>query len=813
MRKLYLVIAALFTLLITGCNGHNETSTVASTQSVTTVEFSVLNSDGNAQQSFAKSEVITLQAKVVDENNLIVANKAVTFSASIGTLAIASKLTNSDGIAIVYITNESLALGAGSVSASVDEISSDGVDYEFIDETSSVLSPSLTIVMDLDDVATNQFKANQEAQITTTLTDNNDDAIVGEIITFTADVGSLSAVTALTNSQGIAEVILSGTDESIGAGVLTASYAINDETNISSTVNYQILSADAIIDSDIRLGYFDGNNNFIEGAVELSIADNTISAGGTLGLSVDLVDENGDLIVTPITVTFSSNCVENGSASIDESVLSINGTAHSTFEDIDCAGASGTDDVLQATVSINNITNTASETIAINGEQLGSIEFISAEPTAIVLKGTGGQNQQETSTLTFQVKSQLNNVLAQQEVSFSLNTTVGDITLSRYSGVTNSQGLITTQVASGSVPTAVRVTATASMDIDGEAIIATSQSDLLSINTGLPEQRSMTIAASVFNPEAHRYSGETSDITVWLSDNFNNPVPDGTTVNFTTEGGTIEPSCSTTNGSCTVTWTSSEPRVADHRITILATALGHETFFDTNGNNIFDDSDGAAIVDIPNSANGDHFNIDSGLDNLAAQASGFIDMSEAWRDDDENSAYDDGEVFIDYNEDGAFSSADGVFNGPQCQGANCASNNMTNTHVRKSLRLVMASSLAETILTNGDGATTYNTSLTGVSQALPDVTNGGSQEFIFSFADTAQQTMPLDTNISISLSAGTLEGETNTIVTSNSNAGFSAMNFFVIQELGATPQVAILTMVITTPHGHVTTLTRSINLL
>jgi len=125
----------------------------------------------------------------------------------------------------------------------------------------------------------------------------------------------------------------------------------------------------------------------------------------------------------------------------------------------------------------------------------------------------------------------------------------------------------------------------------------------------------------------------------------------------------------------------------------------------------------------------------------------------------------------------------------------------------------MASSLAETILTNGDGATIFYNSLLGINQALPDVTNGGSQEFTFSFADTAQQTMPLDTNISISLSAGTLEGETNTIVTSNSNAGFSAMNFFVIQELGATPQVAILTMVITTPHGHITTLTRSINLL
>jgi len=813
MKKLYSALIAIFMFFsLVGCNGPVDNSDDSTPQIVANIEFSLLDSEGNPKQSFAKNETITLQAKVTDENNAIVTNKAVSFLASIGTLAIDTKLTNSDGIATVFVTNESLSLGAGSANAVIGDISSSAIDYEFVESDLSDVAANLTTTMTLNDESVNQFKSNQEVQVTSVLTDGNGQAIANKIITFSADIGTLSTTTVLTNNQGVANVTLSGNENNIGAGVLTSSYALDSNTSINSTFNYQILSADAVIDSDIRLGYFDENNSFVEGVIELSIADKSISAGGTLGLSVDLVDENGDLIVLPIPVTFTSNCVQNGSASIDESVLSINGSASSTFADISCAGTTGTDDVLLASVAVNNITNTASETITINGEQLGSIEFVSAEPTSIVLKGTGGQNKQETSTLTFKVKSQLGNVLAQQEVNFTLSTSVGGISLSRTSGFTNSQGLVTTQVSAGTVPTAVRVTAVATMDFNGDMFEVQSQSDLLSINTGLPEQRSMTIAASKLNPEAHNISGEESIITVWLSDNFHNPVPDGTTVNFTTEGGTVEPSCSTVNGSCSVTWTSSDPRVADHRVTILATALGHETFFDTNGNNIFDDADGDPILDAGDS---NDLNVDSGFGNYPAQASGFIDMSEAWRDDNENSVYDNGETFIDFNEDSTFSNADSLFNGPQCQGANCAAATMRNTHVRKALRLVMASSSAEIRLTNGDGSIIYQDSLTGDSAPLNDVTNGGSQEFNFYFADTGtpNQTMPLGTSVSISLSSGSLQGLTEFTVGNNNQQGFSRMNFFVIQEAGNEPQTAVLTMNITSPNGFITSLSRSISLL
>jgi hypothetical protein len=819
LQKFSFILISLCLTFLAGCNGHTDNGDEKDPQIVSSISFKILDSQGNIKYSFSKNEVVTLQATVWDEKNNTIANKAVNFSATIGSLTVTSKLTDDKGIASVTVSNETLTLGAGTASASLGGINAAVIDYEFVDNDSPELAPHISSTMMFDGQLVNQFKADQEVQIISTLLDENNQPISNQVITFTADVGVLSTTTALTNEQGIANVSLTSEKvnaiDIIGAGVVTSTYVISSnietETGISSALNYQILAADAIIDSDIRLGYFDSTNTFIEGKIALSITDSNISAGGTLGLSVDLVDESGNLIVTPIPVTFTSNCVQNLTATIDESVLSINGTANSTFEDISCAGTSGTDDVLLASVAINGITNVASETISIQGEQLGSIEFISAEPSSIVLKGTGGQDQQETSTLTFKVKSQLDNVLAQQEVSFILSTAVGDIHLSRASGFTNSQGLITTQVSAGNVPTAVRVTASAKMDFNGEEIQVQSQSDLLSINTGLPEQRSMTIAASILNPEAHVSSGEESIITVWLSDNFNNPVPDGTTVNFTSEGGTIASNCTTINGSCSLIWESTGTRVADHRVTILATALGHESFFDTNGNNLFDETDGESIKDIGSASN---FNIDSGLGSYPAQASGFLDMSEAWRDDNENSLYDVGEKFLDYNGDQAFSHADNLFNGPQCQGSNCAAANIQAIHVRKALRLVMASSAAEMILTNANNSITYHNSLTGQNTDIAPILDGATQEFVFNFADTGtpNQTMPMGTTVTVSSSKGELEGETSFTVGNNNREGFTQMNFFLFNTLGGDSVTAILTINITTPKGVITTLTRTISL-
>jgi len=812
MKKILSTLLLTCLTLLIGCNGSSGKNDIDTDASLvaTSISLTLLDNTGNVKQSFDKAEIITVQAQVLDQNSQALSGQIVEFISGLGTLLPTSKLTNSDGIAIVELSNTLLTVGAASIDANALTLSvSSNFEYLTTDELPAVTAISTTLL--LDSIVVNQFKSDQEIEINTLLVDANNQPLANEIITFSADIGTLKTNSALTDASGVARVTLLASsidNEQIGAGIITATYTDLD-TNveaISNRVNYQILSADEIIvDNEIRIGYFDDSNTFIAGKIELSIDEATISAGGTLGLSVDLVDSSNESILTPVAVTFTSNCVAGENATIDETVFSIKGHAKATFEDIDCAGTTGTDDLIIASISVNEITTTATQTISITGEQLGSIEFISALPTSIVLKGTGGQGKQETSTLTFKVKSELGNVLGQHQVDFSLNTDVGGITLSQANGLTNSQGLVSTRVIAGTVPTAVRVTAKSKMTVNNEEIEVQTQSDLLSVNTGLPEQRSLTLAASVLNPEAGSFNGETSVISAWLADNFNNPVPDGTTVNFTTEGGVIEASCLTVNGRCDVTWTSAEPRVPNHRVTILATALGHETFFDTNGNNTFDESDGNAIVDTL---------VSSGFGRHDAEPSGFIDMSEAWRDDNENFTYDNGETFIDFNNDQSFSTQDSLFNGPQCQGSNCASESLRAIHVRKSLVILMSSSGANYILSDADNSSIiFNNNIGESNVSVPNIADGAFQAFNFSFSDTATQALPNGTEISVLLENGELSGTKTFTVGNTNSAGMSGFNFFVVNPVDGDPAIATITIEIKTPNNVISSIVKTMQLL
>ena len=783
MKKLCFILMLSTLVWLTGCNGSSgENSTTENEKVVVaTLQLSTLNAQGTSQQSFDQQTSITLQAIILDTQSNPVTNRRVNFTTDLGALSVTSSLTNSEGIASVEITNPELILSAGTASAGIDTLS-ETIDYEFTGTNEPETTTSLAIEMNINGVLSNQLQADKQAQILITLTDGNNQAIASEIVNVSADVGSLVSTTAMTNAEGIASVTLLG-DNTIGAGVLTVSLAEN--SNISARMNYEIVVADSVINEDVRIGHFNNSGEFIEGKIATSIDNNTVSSGGTLGLHIDLIDSNNNRISAPTPVTFSSNCVENGNAVIDQNVITIRGKASATFEDINCAGVSGTEDIIIAAVNEN--INIASEVITILGDQLGSIEFVSSAPTAIVLKGSGGQ---ETSTLTFMVKSTLGNVLPQQEVMFSLDTDVGGISLSRESGLTNSQGLITTQVVSGTTPTVVRVTAAATMNNNGNSTTVQTQSSELSINTGLPVQSSFTLAANVLNPEASTI-GEKSTITAWLADSFNNPVADGTSINFTTEGGSIVGSCTTLGGHCSVEWTSTGALFSDHRSTILATASGHETFFDSNGNNTFDDNDGSAITNVA---------VSSGFGRQSPLASGFVDMSEAWRDDNENTIKDANEViFIDDNGDGAFSAADGYFNGPQCTGDRCNDEAKKST-LRKALVLSLSSAYNPSfILSSKDESTVYQNSA-GTLNALPTIADGSSLALKFRFADSALQVLPFGSTIAVNLEGATLKGTTTFTVGNTSTKGYQSIDFTIENEAGNVPEAGRLLISITTPN-------------
>ncbi|WP_341205558.1 Ig-like domain-containing protein [uncultured Psychrosphaera sp.] len=711
---------------------------------------------------------------------------------------------------------------------------SGGTDSTVTNTDETIVSASLLLtVLDDDDNAVTTLTQGDSATIRIYISnDENSAAIQGAKIELSTDSGELSKTTVLSDSDGFAEVTFNSTNADLGVVTVSAKSTINGNEYASNNAEFDI---NDIPETTVSIGYLDDQNNLVENTILTNTQDSNgntqIEAGSTLRISLYIFDQDLTPITDSVLVSLDSTCVQAGKASIDAEIFSNNGVINSTYQDISCATAEGKDDVIVATMVINSKEYTANTTISILPEKVSSIEFVDAVPISIVLKGTGGQGKQESSTLTFLVKSELDNPLAQQEVTFELNTTAGGLSLVSNTGITNSDGVVTAKVLSGTVPTTVSVTANI-LD-ENDLPITSVGSSLLTVNTGLPDQDSFTLAFSEVNPEARNVKNKQITVTAFLADSFNNPVTDGTSVLFETEAGKIESSCNTVNGQCSVIWTSQNPYPEDHRVTILATALGHETFADVNGNNVFDDIDGGV-----NTGNFEY--IYSGFDcpqyiydptgvdgqiNTACPdndiTSGFIDMPEPWIDNNENRVFDAGDGLRPQDDNGKHDPADGYFNGPHCTNTTlCPLDAKKITLIRKAKVLITSSSNALYRITN-DGNTlvqNYPTYETGNTLNIPR--NGAPEVVVVRVSDTAGQTMPIGSIISITTTAGELSGTTSytvpsTIGTNSPNEyGGAIFTFNILNNLEATadPQFGVISLKVITPSGSETNGTFNINL-
>ena len=621
--------------------------------------------------------------------------------------------------------------------------------------------------------------------------------------------------TATTDANGQANITLnSGT--AAGAGKVTATL----DSGESSELFFNSQGASDVV---LRIG---SGDPFIEGLATLGVSE--ISAGATTSIYVKLVDEQGDFYKEPVDVNFTSICAEQAvpSAEIDKVVSTSNGEAEASYLAKGCVD----DDPITVNAIINGVNLQATATLNILPADVGSIEFISASPENISILGTGSLGGSESSVVKFRVLDSNGNPVINRVVNFSLNTDVGNIQLIPDSAQTNSLGIAQTVINSGTVATSVRVQATID---DGGVYQISSQSSLLVISTGIPDQDSFSLSANILNPEGWDLDGTTVDVTARLADAFNNPVPDGTAVNFTTEGGSIEPFCTTTNGVCTVQWFSQYPkptgkelipqgRVPEEintmgqlyggRATILATAIGEESFPDLNGNGRFDASEMTAFAG--NDVSGRPY-----------------DLKEAFADYNEDGFYNPGESngseeiggeleeFLDFNNDGTFTVNDGKYNGVLCSipaHNGCSENKSHN--VRAQLVLVMSGSnplmvvnatddaVSETIDdpndTNTPPAKIPNPNFNPNDTAL--YIAGENTGFVtLTISDLHNQPMPAGTTITFDASVG--GGTTpSTYVWPNDNHN-GGRTFSIAIKGAAEPASGVLSVTIETEEGGVAT--------
>ncbi|ACA88642.1 autotransporter outer membrane beta-barrel domain-containing protein [Shewanella woodyi] len=836
---LVLPITLIVLALLGGCNGSSDDSSGGGGEE-NSGEYALSLSyktvvDGQCAEatndlSFSSNASICVVANLT-QGGKASSGGLVSFSASLGTLAPATKLTNSSGLAEVILTPEAGTQGAGTVTAQFDTKAAENNiltierNYEFT-STAAPSEPKFTLnsaIINGTTVVT-QFKADETVQLQAQFLNEQGQGVAGKKATFTAGNANLNPNSALTKENGIAQVSYTPTESELGAANFSVTLDDEGKTYQSSGL-YEVLAKDAVSDDGIIvIGYFseDGNTfteNELATTLPLVAGSRTVSAGGTFGVTADLATKNNDgsytRLQTPTSVSFSSSCILSNSASIDSPVTTLSGIARSTFQNTNCSGNSSRDDQIIASVVAGNQTISATLDFVLARQTLANMSFISAEPTSIRIKGAGGTGTSESSLITFKVSDANGQAIAQQTVDFTLDTTIGGISFAdggnSTSNTSNSFGLVSATVLSGTVPTPVRVLATATANNES----VSSQSEQLTVNTGLPQQLGFSLSTSVANPEAGDFNGETALITAYASDSFGNPAPDDTTINFTTEGGQIEPKCLTQNGTCSVTWTSASPRVPDHRITVLAYALGHETFFDTNGNNVFDTNDYETVKD---SEGNDSIKTylaclnnqgmakacsGNGMDIEAYLPKGLSDLPDAFRDDNENGIYELGEKYFNTNNTPEYMIPNGKFNGPQCEGDYCG----VSTYIRKALVMTMSGSDADFTVYQ-DNVQVYSTA-TGLGNVTSIPVNGSSN-FTVRFYDNANQIMPAGSNAAISATNGTLAFNGYTVPSGNSHGG--TQTSFGLSHDGETA-LSQVSISLTTPLGTTTTLTIPVQLL
>lgn len=525
----------------------------------------------------------------------------------------------------------------------------------------------------------------------------------------------------------------------------------------------------------IQLGRVD-SGEFVAG--ELSLSATNIQAYGSSIVSAAVYDVEGNVYTDPVSISFKSNCSSTQLAKITSPVSTENGIAETSYT---AAGCEGTD-TITASVTVDDEVLTATATVEVEPAVIHSLRFESASPTQLFIRGLG---QVEESIVQFRILDKEGRPVPNKEVAFSLGTEIGGVSLSDTLVTSDTSGVVKTAIHAGTKPTTVEVRAVL---VENQNIVATS--DTLVISTGVPDENSMTLAASVFNPEAWNIVNNEVQITAVAGDHANNPVPDGTLVYFTAEGGQIDPKCETQNGSCSVTWRSSAPYPCYGRASILAVMKGEESFTDSNSNGVFDDLEA------------------------------FNDMPEVFRDDNENGSYDtDSEEFWDFNQNDTYDLADGKYNGVLCQVSDepdslCSSEK--NIYISRQLELIMAGSTARLeVFQEAEGGNELplegNTIVVKDNGAVVSVEMSGylwRDDLVGKCSPehedaVAHQPMPAGTTISFELKKGELLSEKTYTMGSTSTGGAVSYPVIIAPPSDAEPgDVSLLTIKVETPGGN-----------
>jgi hypothetical protein len=510
----------------------------------------------------------------------------------------------------------------------------------------------------------------------------------------------------------------------------------------------------------------------------------SLSASGSTTVTVNVVNlDNGNSEFLGLrNIYFLSTCSQVGLAEFTPSTLQASGVATATYQDKGCGKEFGsTDNVVVYIGEQDEDGNiiaeaTARTTIDVEAARIGAIQYVGSSASIIALNGYGTEDVPSLSSIEFQVVDESGNAMPDRTVEFSLDHELGNALLSLNKAVTNQEGKVSVILNSGNAPGNIRVKARVDvLDTSGTLIKSISTSSpAVAMATSLADYDSFTLSASHFNAGGWDWSGTPVSITARLGDHYQNPVVDGTSVYFRATGGSIEESCETQNGACSVTWVSQNPRPVDGVATITAQTRGQGGFQDSNSNGLFDlgesfTSHRESYVD----ANGNNA-FDEGS---AYQPDLDIDDDGAndfhWNDEayqvnvDPDGAVGPGdyivgesnfyEEFIDSNKNGVWDSVAAT----KFQGDNCSEAALADGHCAEQIDMVKTIRLGMSASTSAyiEGPFLWSSALgrydTSKEISCVDAsTTGGAQSIAWRISDSIERRnhLPLGTSTNLNLS-------------------------------------------------------------
>ena len=300
-------------------------------------------------------------------------------------------------------------------------------------------------------------------------------------------------------------------------------------------------------------------------AIAMLASPTTIWADGKSSSAIQaiLTDATGSAVTQGTSVTFTTNLgnFQNGSQTYTITTVDTTGIVTTSLISGSKTG----------TAHVSAVSDSVTQSVYVNLTEKGGNPYnitLVADPTSI--QADGASSSKITATMTDSLGNPVN-----PGTSVTFSTTLGEFsnqTKTIEASTTDDTGVVSVSLTSGTTAGTAIVTATTDGVTQKVSVVFTGGWG------GPPYGSHLGLTPEIQNIAGLVYDGLEDTMTMRVTDRFFNTVPDGTTVNFTSNYGAITPTATTLSDPSTsyalATLTSAVPRPPDGFVTPVTSTLG-----------------------------------------------------------------------------------------------------------------------------------------------------------------------------------------------------------------------------------------------